>query len=245
VLTAVSFEYDSGRRVLGGIDLRVRSGERVAIVGSSGAGKSTLVSLIPRLYDPTAGIVAIDGTDIRRYELQSLRSQIAIVLQDSLLFSGTLYENIAFGREDARQDQVFEAARIAGIDDFIRALPNGYGTSVGERGVTLSGGQRQRIAIARSIVRDAPILILDEPTSGLDAATERSLIDTLEGAVEGRTTLLIAHRLSTVRLAHRVVVLQGGTIVAQGSHEDLLRRDGPYADLYGGARGDRLTEAAP
>jgi ABC-type multidrug transport system fused ATPase/permease subunit len=243
-LRGIAFEYDHGSPVLRGVDLQVRPGERVAIVGGSGAGKSTLASLVPRLYDPTSGTVAIDGVDVRHYELQSLRSQISIVLQESLLFSGTLYENIAFGREDASADRVVDAARVAGIDEFIRSLPQGYATPVGERGVTLSGGQRQRLAIARSIVRDAPILILDEPTSGLDAATERRLVDTLERVVEGRTTILIAHRLSTIRLAHRIAVLEGGTIVEQGSHDELIRRGGAYADLWGGARGERATEVA-
>jgi subfamily B ATP-binding cassette protein MsbA len=243
-LKSVGFEYDPGRPVLRGIDLRIRAGERIAIVGASGAGKSTLASLVPRLYDPTGGVVAVDGTDVRRFELQSLRAQIAMVLQDSLLFSGTLYENIAFGREDATEAQVIAAAQIAGIHDFVLGLPGGYGTRVGERGVNLSGGQRQRIAIARSVVRDAPIIILDEPTSGLDAATERRLVDTLERAVEGRTTILIAHRLSTVRLAQRIVVLENGHVVEQGTHEELVRRGGSYAELYLGARGGAKQEVA-
>jgi subfamily B ATP-binding cassette protein MsbA len=231
-LRGVSFEYEPGRRVLSNVDLRVRAGEKVAIVGMTGAGKSTLVSLIPRLYDPTAGAVTIDGVDLRDYRLQSLRQQIAIVLQDSLLFSGSIYDNIAFGRPGASEEDVVRAAEVAGAAEFIRSIPEGYDTLVGERGFTLSGGQRQRIAIARAIVRDAPILILDEPTSGLDVATERRLLETLERAARGRTTLLIAHRLSTVRLADRIVVIDRGRIVEEGTHAELIRRGGAYAELY-------------
>ncbi len=237
-LRRVSFAYEQGQSVLRGLDFQVQAGERVAIVGASGAGKSTLVSLIPRLYDPTAGEVFIDGRDIREYDLQSLREQIGIVLQDSLLFSGSIYDNIAFGRETATEQDVIAAARTAGIHDFIQALPRSYQTAVGERGVTLSGGQRQRIAMARTIVRDAPILILDEPTSGLDAATERRILETLEQIVADRTTLIIAHRLSTVRLAHRIVVLEQGAVVEQGTHDELIGRGGPYAALCCVARGE-------
>ena len=237
-LRSVSFEYEPGRPVLRGIDLHIEPGERVAIVGSSGAGKSTLMSLVPRLYDPTRGAVCIDGTDVRAFELQSFREQIGIVLQDSLLFSGTIYDNIAFGLEHATRQQVTVAARIAGVDDFVQSLPLGYDTFVGERGVTLSGGQRQRIAIARAVVRNAPVLILDEPTSGLDALTERRLVDTLQQVSAGRTTLLIAHRLSTVRLAHRIVVLEQGSIAEQGTHDELIRRGCHYAKLFALHGGD-------
>ncbi len=228
----VSFEYQSGQPVLYRINLRVAPGEKVAIVGATGAGKSTLISLVPRLYDPSSGTVSIDGEDIRNYSVQSLRAQISLVLQDSLLFSGTIRENIAFGRPDASDKEIVAAAVLANAAEFIDALPDGYETLVAEGGTTLSGGQKQRIAIARAILRGSPILILDEPTSGLDAASERTVIDALERAARGRTTLLIAHRLTTVRLADRIIVLDKGRIVEEGPHQELLSRRGKYAHLY-------------
>ena len=208
-------------------------GEKVAIVGSSGAGKSTLVSLVPRLYDPTAGAVLIDGENIRNFSVQSLREQVSLVLQDSLLFSGTIRDNISFGRPGATDAEIMTAATISNAHEFIRKLADGYDTLVAERGSTLSGGQKQRVAIARAILRNAPILILDEPTSGLDAASEQIVIDALERASASRTTLIIAHRLSTVRFAHRIVVLGEGHIVEEGTHAELLERNGRYASLYG------------
>jgi ATP-binding cassette, subfamily B, bacterial len=228
----VSFEYEPGQMVLSKIYLAIRPGERVAIVGATGAGKSTLVSLVPRLYDPSAGAVCIDGEDIRNYLVQSLREQISLVLQDSLLFSGTIRENIAFGRRGASEQEIVAAAVTANADEFIQRLPDGYDCLVAERGSTLSGGEKQRIAIARAVLRDAPILILDEPTSSLDAASERLVINALESAVVGRTTLIIAHRLSTVRLADRVVVLDQGRIAEEGSRQELLALQGRYAHLY-------------
>lgn len=228
----VRFAYDQARPVLRGVSFSVAPGERIAIVGASGAGKSTLISLIPRLYDPIGGMVLADGQDIRHLQLVSLREQISLVLQESLLFNGSIAENIAFGKPSASDEDVEAAARNAGADAFIRELPDGYESVVGERGVTLSGGQRQRIAIARAILRDAPILILDEPTSALDLASERDLLDTLAVAAVGRTTLVVAHRLTTVKLATRVLVMESGVVVEDGPPEELLLRGGPYARLH-------------
>ena len=222
----VSFEYETGRTVLSHINLAIAPGEKIAIVGATGTGKSTLVSLVPRFYDPSEGEVRIDGEDIRTYTLQSLREQISLVLQDQLLFRGTIRENIAFGRPGASDEEIAAAAVTANADEFIQRFPDGYETLVAERGTTLSGGQKQRIAIARAILRDAPILILDEPTTGLDAAAEQTVMDALERATARRTTLIIAHRLVTVRLADRIVVLDRGRIVEEGTHLELLARNG-------------------
>jgi len=228
----VSFEYEPGVTVLSHVNLCISPGQKLAIVGATGAGKSTLVSLVLRFYDPTAGAVLVDGADIRNYSLRSYREQISLVLQDSLLLSGTIRDNITFGRTDATDAEIRAAAATANADEFIRRFPEGYETRVAEAGTTLSGGQKQRIAIARAVVRDTPILILDEPTSGLDAAAERTVINALERAAAGRTTLVIAHRLSTVRLAQHIVVIDRGSIVEQGTHEELLARNGRYAHLH-------------
>jgi ATP-binding cassette, subfamily B, bacterial len=232
VFDNVSFGYDSAHPVLHDVSFRVAPGERVAIVGASGAGKSTLVSLLARLYDPTVGTISADGVDIREQSLVSLREQTSLVLQEALLFSGTVADNIGFGRPGASQADIERAAEVAGADEFIRDLPDGYASMIGERGVTLSGGQRQRLAIARAVLRDAPIVILDEPTSGLDVATERELLATLSRAIAGKTTFLVAHRLTTVELATRVLVLEAGRIVEDGPRAELLHRGGAFSQLH-------------
>jgi subfamily B ATP-binding cassette protein MsbA len=228
----VSFEYEPGVPVLSHVNLCIAPGQKLAIVGATGAGKSTLVSLVLRFYDPTGGAVLVDGEDIRNYSLRSFREQISLVLQDSLLLSGTIRDNISFGRTGATDEQIRAAAETANADEFIRRFPEGYETPVAEGGTTLSGGQKQRIAIARAVLRDTPILILDEPTSGLDAVAERAVVNALERAAAGRTTIVIAHRLSTVRLAHHIVVVDRGSIVEQGTHEELLARNGRFAHLH-------------
>jgi subfamily B ATP-binding cassette protein MsbA len=231
----VSFSYPSrrnGHPVLSAINLDVEPGETVAIVGRSGAGKSTLVSLIPRFYDVSEGAVCIDGIDVRRLTLASLRDHIGIVPQDSILFSGTLQENLLYGKPDATEAEVLAAARAANADEFIVQLPEGYLTIVGERGIRLSGGQRQRVAIARTFLKDPPILILDEATAALDSESENLIHDALRRLMRGRTTFIIAHRLSTVMNADRIVVIEQGTIREIGRHADLLARGGVYTQLY-------------
>ncbi len=228
----VGFHYVEGQPVLKNINLHVKPGQKVAIVGPTGVGKSTLVSLIPRFYDVREGRILIDGRDVRDYQLKSLRSQIGMVLQPPLVFPVTVRENIAYGRPDATDREVEAAARLARIHDSIVGLPKGYDTVVGEQGATLSEGERQRITIARAILRDAPILILDEPTSSVDAETEAFIMEGLNKLTEGRTTFIIAHRLSTVRRANLIIVLRSGEIVEQGSFEELVGGRGPFASLY-------------
>ncbi|MBI3302693.1 MAG: ABC transporter ATP-binding protein [Deltaproteobacteria bacterium] len=228
----ISFQYLPGQPVLKQIDLHIRPGEKVAIVGPTGVGKSTLVSLLPRFYDPQAGRVLIDGVDVREFRLKELRCQIAMVLQPPLVFPLTIRENIAYGRPEASLEEVISAARLARIHDFIVQLPQGYDTVVGEQGATLSEGEKQRLTIARAILRNAPILILDEPTSSVDAETEALIMEGLERLMAGKTTLIIAHRLSTVRRADLIVVLRAGQIVEQGTFAELMRRGGFFAYLY-------------
>lgn len=228
----VSFAYgDRDSTVIENFDLHIPPGESCALVGPSGSGKTTVARLLLRFYDPAAGTVRIDGRDLRDVQLESLRGAIAVVSQEPILFSGTIRENIRYGRLDATDDEIEEAARLANADGFIRGFPEGYDTKVGERGVQLSGGQRQRVSIARAILRDPKILILDEATSALDAQSEGLVQTALDQLQKGRTTLVIAHRLSTVKAADRIVVLDAGRAVEQGTHEELLRRGGVYAKL--------------
>lgn len=229
----VSFEYpDDHNPVLDDISLQIRPGEKIALVGPSGGGKTTLCNLIPRFYDTTRGSILIDGRELKGITLQSLRSSIGIVQQDVYLFSGTVYDNIAYGKPEASREEVMEAARLAGAHGFISELKDGYDTYVGERGVKLSGGQKQRISIARVFLKNPPILILDEATSALDNESEHVVSQSLERLAQGRTTVTIAHRLTTIQNADRILVLSGGKIVEEGNHRDLLEQKGMYYQLY-------------
>jgi ATP-binding cassette subfamily B protein/subfamily B ATP-binding cassette protein MsbA len=228
----VSFGYGPERTVLQEIDLSVAPNQIIALVGGTGAGKSTLLSLVPRFYDPGEGKVMLDGGDLRSITKKSLRAKIAIVLQDTLLFSTTIRENIAYGRPDATEEEIREAARRAQADEFINQMPRGYDSPVGERGGHLSVGQRQRIGIARAFLKDAPILLLDEPTSALDPTTEAAIMETIKDLMHGRTTLIVTHRLATIHRVDRIVVLEHGRIVEQGNGAELVARGGVYAKLY-------------
>jgi ATP-binding cassette, subfamily B, bacterial len=228
----VTFGYEGGGTVLNDVSIQVPAGCVAAIVGPSGMGKTTIASLVARFFDPVAGRVTIDGIDVREFTLKSLRDQISFVLQDSLLFRGTIWDNIAYGRPDADPEQTIEAARQANAHDFIVSMPHGYGTMVGERGSTLSGGQRRRIAIARAMVRNTPILILDEPTTGLDAASERAVVEALDRLMKGRTCLIVAHHLSTIQHADLILVVKDAAIVEHGTHAELLAAGGVYSQMF-------------
>jgi ATP-binding cassette subfamily B protein/subfamily B ATP-binding cassette protein MsbA len=228
----VAFGYTDAREILRDINVRVEPGETVAFVGGTGAGKSTLLSLVPRFYDPTAGRVTLDGRDLRSITKRSLRDHISIVLQDTLLFSTTIRENIAYGRPDASEEEIIEAAQRAQAHDFIMAMPEGYRSQVGERGGHLSVGQRQRLGIARAFLKNAPILLLDEPTSALDPTTESAIMKTIEELMRGRTTLIITHRIATIHGIGKIVVLKDGTIAEVGAGPELVQRGGAYAALY-------------
>ena len=243
----ISFRYRPDTPVLSGIDVTIPPGSKIALVGATGAGKTTMLSLLPRFFDPTGGGVEIDGVDIREYSLKSLRGQIGMVLQPPLIFPLTAADNIAYGRPGAGRAEIERAARLACIHDTIAALPAGYDTDLGEAGATLSEGEKQRITIARALLRDAPILILDEPTSALDVQTEALVIEAIERLMAGRTTFIIAHRLSTVRRCDRILVLQEGRIAEQGSYDDLLRRGGVFAEYHRTqfAPGQREREPVP
>jgi ATP-binding cassette, subfamily B, bacterial len=241
----VFFSYRDNRPVLRDLSFHVRPGEFAAFVGPTGAGKTTIISLIPRFYSQSAGRVLIDGQDIRDFTMKSLRRQLSFVLQETALFRAPLWQNIAYGKPDATREEIVRASRLANAHEFIGQLPEGYETTVGERGMTLSGGQRQRIAIARAIIRDSPILILDEPTSGLDSSSEKLVIEALERLMEGRTTIMIAHHLESVRRANSIFVLEHGRIVESGKHPELLARNGLYAQLYQNQFRDEDAAKAP
>ena len=228
----VDFGYDKRYPTLKDVNLRVEPGQLAALVGPTGAGKSTITGLIGRFYDPQKGVVKIDGEDIRNYKMKSLRRQMSFVLQETLLFRAPVWQNIAYGKPEATREEILRAAELANADEFIRNMPQQYDTMVGEKGVTLSGGQRQRIAIARAIIRNSPILILDEPTSGLDAASEELVFEALGRLMEGRTTIVIAHRLATIRRADVIFVIDHGTVVERGTYEQLIAAGGLFAKLH-------------
>lgn len=228
----VAFSYDPQTPILKDVSLKIEPGQVAALVGPTGAGKTSIIGLIARFYDPTSGVVKIDGTDIKRYKQQSLRQQISFVLQETMLFHSTIWQNIAYGKPEASRKEIIEAAELANAAEFIEKLPDGYDTMLGERGMTLSGGQRQRIAIARAVIRNTPILVLDEPTSGLDSSSEKLVFEALDRLMKNKTTIVIAHRLSTIRNADVIFVIDDGRIVESGGHEQLMKQGGLYADLH-------------
>jgi subfamily B ATP-binding cassette protein MsbA len=228
----VAFGYGSDALVLRDVSFTIKPGQVVGIVGPTGSGKSTVVSLMPRFYDPSAGRVLIDGVDIATHKLAALRAQIGFVLQETVLFRGTIGENIAYGKPGASREEIVAAAKLANADEFIARMPHGYDSLVGERGDTLSGGQRQRIGIARAVIRNSPIMILDEPTAALDTESERLVIEGLERLMQGRTVIMIAHRLSTLRNADKIIVLKDGIVVEEGTNDELVALGGVYAELH-------------
>ena len=244
---AVTFSYDGKHPILKDVSLRIEPGQIAAIVGPSGTGKTTIAGLIPRFFDPQSGRILIDGHDIREFTLKSLRDQVSFVLQDTLLFRGTIWENIAYGKPDAEIEDTVHAAEEANAHEFIVRMPESYATMVGERGTTLSGGQRRRIAIARAIVRNTPILILDEPTSGLDAASEKYVTEALERLMKGRTSIVIAHHLNTIRNADVIFVVKDAEVVERGTYDELLARGGVFAELHAiqASGTDRTTAVVP
>ncbi len=228
----VTFEYSPGRPALKDVSLKIGAGQVAALVGPTGSGKTTLISLIPRFYDPQSGSIRLDGVDVREFQRKTVRQQMSFVLQDTLLFRGPVWQNIAYARPEASREEIHRAAELANADEFIKQLPQGYDTVIGERGVTLSGGQRQRIAIARAIIRDTPILIMDEPSTGLDAASEKMVLEGLANLITGKTTIMVAHKLATVRNADVIYVLDDGQVIESGSHDELLTHGGLYARYY-------------
>jgi subfamily B ATP-binding cassette protein MsbA len=228
----VSFGYSHDQLILKDMSFAIEPGQVAAFVGPTGGGKTTLISLVARFYDPLSGEVRIDGTNIRTYTMKSLRQQISFVLQETLLFRASVWENIAYGRPEASREEIIRAAKLANAHEFIEEMPEGYDTMVGERGVTLSGGQRQRIAIARAVIRDTPILILDEPTSGLDAASEQAVFEALDRLMKDKTSIVIAHHLATIRRADIIFVVKDNTLVERGTHDELLAAGGLYSELY-------------
>ncbi len=233
----ISFRYGQGNEVFRNLNLTVRAGEYVALVGASGVGKTTLCALLPRFYEPMGGAVLLDGKDVRDMPIEVLRRSVGVVQQDVYLFTGTIAENIAYGRPGASREEIMEAAKLAGADGFIRGLPGGYDADIGPHGVRLSGGQQQRLSIARVFLKDPPVLILDEATSALDNHSEKAIQQSLERIAGQRTTLVIAHRLSTVRNAGRIVVLDENGVCEQGTHEELMELGGVYAGLYRASEG--------
>lgn len=228
----VTFGYDPKCPTIQDMSFRIEPGQTAAFVGPTGAGKTTIISLIPRLYDPTSGVVKIDGVDVRRLQQRSLREHMSVVLQETVLFQGTVWQNIAYGKPGASRAEIVKAAELANASEFIEKMPKGYDSPIGERGVTLSGGQRQRIAIARAVIRNTPILILDEPSSGLDAESEKLVFEALDRLMKGKTSIVIAHRLSTIRSANIIFVVQDGKLVERGTHDQLTATGGLYSELY-------------
>ena len=228
----VSFSYNEESPILNDVSLEIKAGQVSALVGPTGAGKTSIISLIPRFYDPSSGVIKIDGTDIKQFQQRSLRDQMSFVLQETVLFHAPLWQNIAYGKPNCTRNEIMKAAELANASEFIDKMPDGYDTMIGERGMTLSGGQRQRIAIARAVIRNTPILILDEPTSGLDSASEKLVFEALDRLMEGKTVVVIAHRLSTIQKADVIFVVKDGQIIERGNHEELMNLHGVYAELH-------------